>query len=519
MTGLLAARVDYPDNVATPVASEIGLRAGAGRSVQWLEAHSTADVTFTPEGVLLAYNSAAERMFRVPTGLDLHGENVLGYCVVPARLVDVVRGVQLTGRIENWDCEFRRMDGSTLHTVVNLVGNFDSNRTLTSLRAHIFNITEWRRGHDRALFACRVEALGRFAGDVAHDFNNLLTVILGNAERLLLAAGDGPLRPAADAIIDSSTRAAELTRQLLAFGRRQVLQPHVVNLNDLLQTVEADVRRTFGRRIAVAVDVDLSLAAVHVDPDQIEDVLSTLAAHSVDAMADGGTLALRTRHAEISADRPAALCVVQPGSYVQIEMAHNGDPLDSDTHVRLLEPFCGDAGPGRQGRGLAAAFAVVKQSGGYIWVSSAIGAATTFTLLFPVHEQPMTVAATSEALAVATATILVVDDEDAIRRFVGDSLRAAGYAVLEASAAADGELIVASSPGRVDLVITDVNLGGVSGPELGARLRQQSPHLKLLYISGGDDDLNLGAEAHTSFLQKPFGAKLVVQRVRELLAA
>jgi two-component system cell cycle sensor histidine kinase/response regulator CckA len=292
-----------------------------------------------------------------------------------------------------------------------------------------------------------------------------------------------------------------------------------VTMNDLLRTVEADVRRTFGRRIAVAIDVEPSLATVHVDPDQIEDVLSTLAAHSVDAMAQGGTLTLRTRHAEIGADRPRALCFVQAGSYVQIEVTHTGVPLDHDMQMRLFEPFFGDEGLGQHGLGLAAAFGVVKQSGGYIWVDSASGAATTFTLLFPVHERREAVEAPPQTHADASQTIVVVDDEDLIRQFVADCLRAVGYEVLEASAAEDGEQIIASYPGRVDLVIADVNLGGVSGPQLAARLRRRVPDLKLLYISGGHDDHNLGATAHSSFLQKPFGAKLIIQRVRELLGA
>jgi signal transduction histidine kinase len=494
----------------------------AGSPRQWLEEHSTADVTFTPEGILLEYNSAAERMFRIAPGVDMHGENILRYVALPDRLPELVGAVQLTGRIENWDCEFRRMDGTSLHTVVNVVGNFDTQRALKSLRAHVFNISEWRRGHERALSGHRAEALGRLAGGVAHDFNNLLTVIMGHADRLLLAAGDGPLRPSAAAIIESSARAASLTRQLLAFGRRQVLQPHSVDLNDLLHTVEADVRRTFGRRITVAVDLEPSPPTVHVDPDQIEDVFGTLAAHSVDAMAQGGTLAFRTRRTAIGADRSRALCFVQPGSYAQVDVIHSGAPLDHETQMRLFEPFYPDAGTGNQGLGLAAAFGVVKQSGGYIWVDSAPGAATIFTLLFPVERsEPAALPAAEPAAnraATADITVLVVDDEDLVRRFIGEALRASGHQVLEAASAGDGERLATSYPGRIHLLVADVNLGGVSGPQLGERLRQRIPDLPLLYISGYEDDGQLGGEPRAGFLQKPFASALLVQRVRELLS-
>jgi signal transduction histidine kinase/CheY-like chemotaxis protein len=507
--------------VATPPNLLIDEPADAGSSSQWLEENSAADVTFTPEGILLEYNAVAERMFRVPPGVDMHGQDVLRYVVLPERLAEVVSGVQLTGRIENWDCEFRRMDGTSLHSVVNLVGNFDARRELKSLRAHIFNITEWRRGHERALFGHRAEALGRLAGGVAHDFNNLLTVIMGHAERLLLAAGDGPLRPSASAILDSSARAATLTRQLLAFARRQVLQPRTVQLNDLLTTVEADLRRTFGRRIDVQVDLEPSLAPIRVDPEQIEDVISALSAHGVDAMAKGGTLAFRTRRAHIGADRPVALCFVQPGSYVQLEVRHTGVPLDHETQMRLFEPFYPDAGPWPKGLQLAAAFGVVKQSGGYIWVDSAPGAATTFTLLFPVQElaDAVAVPAVTAAAVAPDATILVVDDEDLVRRFIGDALRASGYDVIEAGSAEEAERLVASRSEPVHLVVADVNLGGVTGPQLGARLRRGTPDLRLLYISGHEDTDHLGRAPHTSFLQKPFAAALFIQRVRELLGA
>jgi signal transduction histidine kinase/CheY-like chemotaxis protein len=514
--------VDSPKDVATPPNLLIDDPVEAGNSSQWLEEHSAADVTFTPEGVLLEYNAVAERMFRVPPGVDMRGKDVLCYVAQPERLATLVAAVQLTGRIENWDCEFRRMDGTPLHSVVNLVGNFDARRELKSLRAHIFNITEWRRGHERALFGHRAEALGRLAGGVAHDFNNLLTVIMGHAERLLLAAGEGPLRPSVSAILDSSARAATLTRQLLAFGRRQVLQPRTVQLNDLLTTVEDDVRRTFGRRIVVEVDFEPSLGLVRVDPEQIEDVISALSAHGVDAMPKGGTLAFRTRHARIGADRPMALCFVQPGSYVQVEVRHTGIPLDHETQMRLFEPFYPDAGPWPKGLQLAAAFGVVKQSGGYIWVDSAPGAATTFTLLFPVQEPADAAVAppvVGAAAAAPDATILVVDDEDLVRRFIGDALRASGYEVIEAAAAEEAERLVASRSEPVHLVVADVNLGGVTGPQLGARLRRGTPDLRLLYISGHEDTDHIGRAPHTSFLQKPFAAALFIQRVRELLGA
>ena len=355
-------------------------------ATQWLEDHSAGDVLFNPDGVLLEYNHAAARMFRVPHGTTIRGQNLLQFCLHRDRFAEMIQALLVTGRLQNWDAAFTRVDGTHLHVVVNLVANFDPARALVSVRAHVFNITEWRLGHERTLFGQRAEAVGRLAGGIAHDFNNLLTVISGHAERLVTMLGlDDSRRRSASAIQEAAGRAARLTRQLLAFGRRQMLVPESVDPNQLVRTVEADVRRTFGRRIAVGLATAAALPPVFVDPSELECALGAVVAHRVNAMPDGGSLIFRTGLREIGSDRPEAVAFVQPGRYVEIQIADSGPPIAPDALVRLFEPFY-TAMSRDAGLGLAAVFGVIKQSGGYIWADSRQPTGATFTILVPAHQ-------------------------------------------------------------------------------------------------------------------------------------
>ena len=361
----------------------------AADATQWLEDHSAGDVLFAPDGVLLDYNYAASRMFRVPPEIDIRGQNLLQFCTHQAQFAEMMAALLVTGRLQNWDANFTRTDGTHLHVVVNLVANFDPGRELVSVRAHVFNITEWRRGHERIVFGQRAEAIGRLAGGIAHDFNNLLTVIAGHAERLVTALGlDDSRRRSASAIQEAAARAARLTRQLLAFGRRQLLMPEVVDPNRLVRSVEADVRRTFGRRIGVGVATDAAVPEAYVDPGQLEWAIETLVAYRVDAMPDGGTLMFRTGRRDVGVDRPEALAFVKPGTYVEIEIADSGPWIDADAQVRIFEPFYAVASLGSSdaGLGLAAVFGVIKQSGGYMWTDSRRPSGATFTILVPAHQ-------------------------------------------------------------------------------------------------------------------------------------
>ncbi len=481
----------------------------------WLGENPVGEIVFEPDGVLVAYNAAAARMFRVPDSVDLRGRNCRHLCMSSARFDDTIRALQYTGKLENWDGGFTRFDNTPLHVVVNLEGTFDANRKLVLVRAHMFNITEWRRSQEQTQSGQRAEALGRLAGGIAHDFNNVLTIITGHAERLSMALPAGsPLRKSAEAIQESAARAATLTRQLLAIGRRQVLQPKAVNVNSLLRALEGDFRRTFGRRVLVTFDETLALPEVRVDPDHIERALATLATHSVDTMPDGGLLRFSAALKHVGPDRPSEQAFVLPGAYVQIAITHTGKRL-GDSDVRLFEPFFAADGHGAS-LGLAAVFGVVKQSGGYLWVDSTKGEGTTFTILFPVLQDAAADAA--GRTAPAQLTVVVADDEAIIRRLVAQTLKDEGYVVLEASCGAEAAALFEAHSNRIDLLISDVVMAG-GGQQLGDALLATVQDLKVLYISGFPEDRRGEANPRSRFMQKPFTIGQLRETVRSLVGA
>jgi two-component system, cell cycle sensor histidine kinase and response regulator CckA len=343
---------------------------------------------FAPDGTIIDYNQGATRMFMVPRNVDLRGTSVLRLCARPDRFHEMVRALRVSGQLQNWDGAFMRFDGAPLHVVANLVGNFDALGVLVSIRVHFFNITEWRLGHERMLLGRRAEAVGQLAGGLAHDFNNLFTVISGHADRLMNAFGmEDQARRSAAAIHEAAARALRLTRQLLAFGRRLMLQPEPINPNELVREVERELRVRFGPRVVVTVALDPYVPFVFVDPSQLAASFVEIATSRADAIPDGGMLTLRSSCRQYGEERLPSQAFVQPGRYVQIEISDTGVSMDGDTQLRLFEPFHAWAQRSDQsGLGLAAVFGVVKQSGGYIWVDGLRPSGAQFTILLPVYE-------------------------------------------------------------------------------------------------------------------------------------
>lgn len=481
-----------------------------------LEDGPAARITISASGQVLECDPAAARMLRVPAGSDLRDFDIRQFFRHPDQLAETLRAVQVTGMIENWDGDLVTFDGSSLRAVVNLVGDFNECRVLTAVHATLFNITEWSRVHERKLLAQRFETVGRLAGGIAHDFNNLLTVISGHAECLAAATDtDGSARRSLTAIRESAARGAALTQRLLAFGRRQVLLPRTVDPRELVLTVEGDLRRTFGRRIAVGVDLDPAVHSVRVDPEQLERALGTIAAHAIDAMPNGGAITFRMRNLAVDAGWPQTRSfAVAQGDYVAIETACAGMTLDRDTAQRIFEPFHNRRGGGRDALGLAAVFGLVKQSGGYIWVE-AEAAQTMFTILLAA--EPAAEPVPRRVAGAPTTTVLVVDDDDDVRGLLVSVLKHQGYAVLNASSAEQGSRL--SETNGIDILVADVGLGGVRGDEFAAALLGTYPDMKLVCISGDAEPGTLRTldPQRAVFLEKPFSARQLTERVDALL--
>ena len=502
------ARTSHP-GAPQAVADSLFVPAG-------IDEDAVGKVVIGADGRLVEYDAQVARMLRVPTGEDLRGADVRRFFRHPAQVDETLHAIQMTGSLENWDGDFVACDGSSLHAVVNLIGDFDEARTLVALRASLFNITEWHRVHERKLLAQRFETIGRLAGGIAHDFNNLLTVISGHAECLAMVSNADPsLQRSVAAIRESAARGAALTQRLLAFGRRQVLLPRVVNPGDLVLTVEGDLRRTFGRRIAVGVDLEPAVRSVRVDPEQTERALGTIASHAIDAMPQGGAITFRTRNVDVDADFPQTRSfIVAAGRYVAIETVCAGMTLDEKRQNRIFEPFQTPKGGGRDQWGLSAVFGLVKQSGGYIWLDSE-PAQTVFTVLLAA-DQDM-VAPSPPAPRAKSPTILVVDDDEEVRGLLVSILKHEGYTVLDAASAEHGSRLCNSS--EINLLISDVALGGVRGDEFAASLMATRPDLKLVCISGYPEPNMLRAlDPHRAVFQgKPFSARQLADQVGTLL--
>jgi signal transduction histidine kinase/CheY-like chemotaxis protein len=388
-------------------------------------------------------------------------------------------------------------------------------------------ITERKQLQEQLVRLQKLDAIGRLAGGLAHDFNNLLTVIGGYSDLLVseLDAGN-PLHRHAAAINNAAARATALTRQLLAFSRKQVLQLKVLDLNAVVTTLEPMLRRLIGEDIRLVVGLAPTLGRVKADPGQLEQVLLNLVVNARDAMPQGGTLTIETTNVAghaLVAHRQAS---VPPGSYVRLAVHDTGVGMDAATRSRLFEPFFTTKAPGQgTGLGLSTVYGIITQSEGHIAVDSAPAHGATFTIYLPRVEEAIAAGQRARARPETPRgreTVLVVEDEASVRSVARTMLELHGYRVLEAGGGEEALRIGARPEGPVQLLLTDVVMPGMSGPEVAQRLSRVHPAMKVLYMSGYTDDaiLRYGVtELSPAFVQKPFSAETLGWKVREVLEA
>ncbi|HSF04630.1 MAG TPA: ATP-binding protein [Methylomirabilota bacterium] len=362
----------------------------------------------------------------------------------------------------------------------------------------------------------KMEAVGRLAGGIAHDFNNLLTVITGHSQLLLrtLPPGD-PLRGGLDLIDKTATRAGWLTRQLLVFSRKQVLEPAVVNLNHVVPAMAEMLQRLIGTSIDLVVTPGPNLGHVRVDPGQLEQVIVNLVVNARDAMPRGGQVTLETANVELSEAYAAGHVGVRPGPHVILVVSDTGVGMDAETRSHIFEPFFTTKAPGQgTGLGLATVYGIVKQSGGSIRVDSRLGEGTTFTIYFPrVDRAPAPAEVASPPPAGGNETVLVVEDEAEVRGLVRRVLEAHGYTVLDAGTVSEALRCAESHPEPIHLLVTDMVMPQMSGGDLAERLTSLRPEMAVLYMSGHTDH----AVERTSFLKKPFTPDALAHKVRAVL--
>ncbi|HEY8258208.1 MAG TPA: PAS domain-containing protein [Gemmatimonadales bacterium] len=382
-----------------------------------------------------------------------------------------------------------------------------------------------RRSEEELRQAQKMEAVGQLAGGIAHDFNNLLTGILSFSDLVLqeLRVGD-PIRADIEQIRHAGQRAAALTRQLLAFSRRQVLQPKVLSINGILDEVVGMLRRLLGSNIELDINPDPGLWYVMADPGQLEQVFVNLIVNARDAMPKGGRVSVTTQNCRVGADGPERAGGVKPGAYATVAVTDTGVGMDVTTQARIFEPFftTKEAGAGT-GLGLSSVYGTIEQSGGHITVESAPGRGSTFTLYLPRHNEPGTAvlgALDRRSLPVGSETILLVEDEAAVRMSARRLLERHGYTVVEARHGLEA-LELVEEPGRnFDLVLTDVVMPEMGGRELVERLRARHPSLKVLFMSGYTErsiTVDGSMPAGTGFVEKPFTVEQLMRRLRKIL--
>lgn len=388
------------------------------------------------------------------------------------------------------------------------------------------DITAQRQLQEQLQQAVKMEAVGRLAGGIAHDFNNLLTAILGTSAILLEELEEHSIhREDVSEIQRAAERASSLTRQLLAFSRRQVLQPRVIDLSTVVRSIDRMLLRLLGEDIQRQIALAPNLGRVRADPGQIEQVIVNLAVNARDAMPGGGILAIGTANVEL-AERDFPDFPVIPGRYIRLGIRDTGHGMTPETRAHLFEPFftTKDRGKGT-GLGLATVYGIVKQSGGYIQVESSPGSGTEFRIYLPRVDAPLD-EPISEGGAPADAepegvTILLVEDEEPVRRMARRVLERNGYTVIDAASGEEGLRIAIDHDGELDLVLTDVVMPGISGPDLIQRLQRYRSDFAVIYSSGYTDEMVARHGLHdsgTAFLQKPFTPEHLINRVRQVLS-
>jgi two-component system, cell cycle sensor histidine kinase and response regulator CckA len=488
--------------------------------------HST-DILFTTdlEGNFTSLNKAGESV----TGYSAEEalKRNLGHLLGP-KYLELARHMRERKMVEGgqttYEIEIATKDGRLLTLAVSTSLIYKDGKP-SGVRGIARDITERKQLEDRLRQSQKLEALGRLAGGIAHDFNNLLGIMVGYSEVLFdrLHSND-PLHGFANEILKAGGKAASLTRQLLAFGRRQVLKPKVLDLNASITDMEQLLRRLIREDIELIVKTAPQQGRVKVDPGQMEQVIMNLAVNARDAMPLGGTLTIETANEDLDETYARRYPYVVPGPYVLLAVSDTGTGMDEETQARIFEPFFTTKELGKgTGLGLATVYGIVKQSGGYIWVQSQIGKGTSFKLYFPRVEQPVADSGLDRRQIgplIGTETILLVEDAEEFRKLTRMLLEANGYTVLEARTSSDAARLAARHEGRIDLLLTDVVMPQIDGYQLSDHLRFVRPEMKVLYMSGYAGPVGthqIKTKPGATLLPKPFCKDTLLFMVRRVL--
>ena len=476
-------------------------------------------------GQLLDVNPALLTMLGYSSARDLVGQHLGALYLDTHQWFELADYLRSAAAFNGLIAEWKRKDG--IGTVVRVSGRAVSDGdTGTAFELFAEDVTERRALEQQLRQSQKMEAVGRLAGGIAHDFNNLLMVISGYSEFLLDRLGPGPaLRGPAQEIAGAAQRASSLTRQLLAFSRKQMMAPKILDLNEVITENLKMLTRVIGEDIDLVMVPAATLGAVRADAGQIDQVIMNLAVNARDAMPSGGKLTIETSNVSLDEEYSRFHAPLRPGDYVMLTISDTGMGMDSETQSHIFEPFFTTKGTKGTGLGLSTVYGIIKQSGGYIWVYSESGKGTTFKIYLPrVPERAESPAVVSTAESVATEpgteTILLVEDEANLRYLARQFLEKQGYRVIEAADGAVAMQIAVAHEGMIHLLLTDVIMPGMNGRELAQRVSEIRPNTKVLYMSGYTENVighNGTLDAGVRLLQKPFTLRELKSKVREVL--
>jgi two-component system cell cycle sensor histidine kinase/response regulator CckA len=488
----------------------------------------TAIVIADEKGRIVEMNAQAIRMFGYESG-ELIGKTI--ETLLPERLRHTHQGHR-SGYMKDpharsmgvgMELIANRKDGTEFPVEIGLGPLVTREGVLVS--STIVDITGRKKMEEHLRLSQRMEAIGKLAGGVAHDFNNLLAVILGCSDVALDALPpDHPAVKKIEMIRKAGTSGADLTRQLLAFSRQQMLKPQVLDLKGLIERTQGLLHRLIGENIECKVSMEPSLGRIKSDPGQIEQVLLNLAVNARDAMPNGGRLTIEARNVELDESYKQEHQQVVPGRYVMVAVADTGCGMDRETQARIFDPFFTTKELGKgTGLGLATVYGIVKQSGGYIWVYSERGSGTVFKVYLPRIEEslePGKQRESDETVSQGSETVLFAEDSDSLREMAREYLECLGYTLLEASSGKEALQRAKEFTGPIHLLLSDVVMPEMSGPELASQMESLRPGIKVIFTSGYTDDAiaRQGAlDPAVAFIQKPYRPKALARKIREVL--
>jgi two-component system cell cycle sensor histidine kinase/response regulator CckA len=511
-------------DITAQKAAEHALRESHGLLNAIVEGTSDAVFVKNTEGRYLLMNATGAR-FLDKTAADIigHTDRELFTADIADALMERDQQVIASGSSQTFE-EEHTVAGAMRTYVVTKSAYRDWNGKVIGLIGISSDVTELKRLEKQFREAQKMEAVGRLAGGVAHDFNNLLTVINSYSEMMLAdMTREHPDREALTEIRKAGDRAANLTHQLLAFSRNQILQPRVVNLNKTLPDLIKLLRRLIGEDVELVFEADRGLCLTKVDPMQLDQAIVNLAVNARDSMSAGGRLTIKTRNVKVDDQNIRSRAAVRAGEYVEVCVSDTGHGMDEATQARVFEPFFTTKQPGKgTGLGLAMVYGFVKQSGGHIEMESKLGKGTTFRIYLPRSVEPGTATAAegSQLSPRGTETVLLVEDEEAVRTLTKRVLESRGYKVMAARDGQEGLTMAKEFDGAIDMLVTDLVMPRMSGRDLADELVKSRPAIRVLFMSGYTDESMLPravVDSQGIFLQKPFSPTELAQKVREIL--